>query len=841
MKSYNHLFESLDIFKDFVEGSGLNREKEVLIRVHSTQHSMDEMESLAKEIKEVLPKAVITGCSSSFVICEGKILSDSCLISITDFDNCEIRYSMFSCETEDGKEKTGEELCRQISKELIKGDQGLMLVFFPLSYYKTAKFVTSMNRENPQIRMIGGVSYMATDVYHEAENYAYVLADTAASANSMAAVLIISEQLSIYQNVINGVDAVGRSYEVTKVHEHFVDEIEGVDAAKWYEDMLGGEELAKDPTLASIFPLIYEGTKLSHNVVFEPYETLPEPYKSEKRNRINLFSEIAQGMRFSLGYFDPHKIIDQMNAVYAQLHEEPVEALFVYDCLARMWMLQDCASWEVSQFQATNMSGAMMAGEIGFVDGKNVYANSTFVIAALSEDPHARILLKEKALQNIDGLQYNNVQMINYLLTAGNKQLNRQLNEQYSQMQKAMFYNENLDLENQSKFLYDHENENLDKAAVFFLKNKRVIRLFLGQAALWNELRQIYKRLSAGLADKGLRFYSYGDCAFLIAADSRMSDKDFVSVMKETLEQLNAVICREFVFSYDCAVVMHEEDPIPKIDEALQYAEKNKVPFVIYDQMKEEGIDIREEMHMLQVLKEALVQDGVVPYFQGIYDNQTKCINLHEALMRIKDSDGRIYYPNQFLPIAKEYNLYEALSVVMVKKVMEMFLNQGKRVSINLNVQDIYDREIIRIIFRYLKLEQHPENFIFELVESEEVQDYTYIQQFADSVHEYGAKIAIDDFGTGFSNLMHIIRINADIIKIDGEIVKDICDDTDCLKFIELINKWCLQKDKKVIAEYVENEKIQSLLEEMQVAYSQGYYFAKPMSWEDCEKALEEK
>ena len=838
MKSYNHLFESLDLFKDFVEGSGLNRDKEVLIRIHSTQHSMDEIQSLAKEIKEVLPKAIIAGCSSSHIICEGKILSDSCLISITDFENCKIRSGMFSCETEEGKEKTGEELCHQVSEELIKKDQGLMLIFFPLAYYKTGKFVASMNRENPQIRMIGGVSYMATDVYHEAENYAYVLSDTTASANSMAAVLILSEQLSIYQDVINGVDAVGRSYEVTKVHEHFVDEIEGMDAAKWYEDMLGEEELAKDSNLASIFPLIYEGSKLSHNVVFEPYETLPEPYKSEKRNRINLFSEIAQGMKFSLGYFDPQKIIDQMNDVYARLHEEPVETLFVYDCLARMWMLQDCASWEVSQFQTTNMSGAMMAGEISFVDGKNVYANSTFVIAALSEDSHARILLKEKALQDIDGLQYNNVQMINYLLTAGNKQLNRQLNEQYSQMQRAMFYNENLDLENQTKFLLDHENENLDKAAVFFLKNKRIIRLFLGQGALWDELKHIYKRLSDSLADNDLRFYSYGDCAFLIAADARMSDRDFVSIMKETLEQLNTVICREFVFSYECAVAMHESEPIPKIDEARQYAEKNKLSFVIYDQMKEEGVDVKEEMHMLQVLKEALVQDGVIPYFQGIHDNQAKCINLHEALMRIRDTEGRMYYPDQFLPIAKEYNLYEPLSVIMVKKVMEMFLNQGKRVSINLNVQDLYDREMIRIIFRYLKLEQHPENFIFELVESEEVQDYTYIQQFADSVHEYGAKIAIDDFGTGFSNLMHIIRINADIIKIDGAIVKDICDDAECLKFIEMINNWCSQKNKKVIAEYVENEKIQSLLEKMQVAYSQGYYFAKPMSWEDCQKIV---
>ncbi len=834
MKSYNHLFDTLENFKNFVEGVGLPKDKELLVRIHSTLHDMKEIQTLASQVKELLPRAVIAGCSSSMVICEGKILPDTCLVSITELEHSGLRFGMFSCSTPDGKEKNGEELCREVSEKLIRNEQGFLLTFFPLSYYKTAKFVACMNRENPGVQMAGGVAYMTNNVYHEAENYAYVLCDTTASSNSMAAVLITSPGLSIYENVINGVDAIGRSYEVTKVHEHFVDEIEGVDAAKWYEDMLGREELEKDATLAGIFPLVYEGSRLSHNVVYERYETLPEPYRSEKRNRINLFSEITEGMRFSLGYFDPQKIIDQMNIVYSQLHEEPVETLFAYDCLARMWMLHDCASWEVAQFSTTNMSGAMMAGEIGCVNKTNVYANSTFVIAALSEHPDARILLKEQALQNIAGLQYNNVQMINYLLTAGNKQLNRQINEQYSQMKRAMFYNEKLELENQAKFQFDHENEGLDKAAVFSLKNARVIRLFLGQTALWEELKQIYKDLADSLSDRGLHFYSYEECALMIASDSHITDDEFVSIMRDTLKQLNAVICKEFVFSYTCAVVLHETEPISKIEEALRYAQKTKNIFVIYSQIKEGGTDIREEMRMVQIIKEALVQDRVIPYFQGIRDNRTEQINLHEALIRIEDAEGTVYYPNQFLPIAKEYDLYGPLSVIMVNKVMKMFLNQGKRVSINLNVQDIYDREMIRMIFRYLRQEQHPENFIFELVESEEVQDYAYIQQFADSVHEYGAKIAIDDFGSGFSNMMHVIRIDADIIKIDGEIVKEVCKDVNCREFMEMINNWCIQKDKEVIAEFVENKEIQELMEQMKVTYSQGYYFAKPMRWEEC-------
>lgn len=206
---------------------------------------------------------------------------------------------------------------------------------------------------------------------------------------------------------------------------------------------------------------------------------------------------------------------------------------------------------------------------------------------------------------------------------------------------------------------------------------------------------------------------------------------------------------------------------------------------------------------------------------------------MYEALIRIRDAQGNLYYPGQFLSIAKEYDLYEALSVIMVKKVMVMFLHKDVKVTINLNVQDIYDEDMIEMIFHYLKQADHPENFVFELVESEEVKDYQYIEEFAERIHEHGAKIAIDDFGSGFSNLLHIIKINADILKIDGEIIKVVCQDENCREFVTMINEWCKNTGKEVIGEFVENENIQQVMEKIGIAHSQGYYFAKPVKWED--------
>lgn len=836
MRSYNHIYETLCSFKSFLDGIELGLEERVLVRIHSGRHTAQDMSVLAADIKTCLPNATIIGCSTSHIICEGRILENTCLISLTTFEDCEIRSAMVECIAADGTEKPGEVLCEEISRKLAVEGEGMMLVFFPFSFYRTVSFIEAMNRTYPGVKMIGGKAADISDNNHAELNRAYVLAEDKVSRQDTAAVWISSPRLHIYENVVCGVEGVGRNYEVTGVEGHYLEEMEGKDGAAWYEGMLGKEELQKDPSLAGIFPLVpEEAPSIAYNVSYIPSYNMSKPWKGQRKSRIGMFMEIAPGMRFSLGYFDPQKIVNQLNQVYQELRRAPVEVLFVYDCLARMWMLHDCAKWETEQFNTTNMSGAMLAGEISNTGGKNVYANSTFVIAGLSESSEARLFLKGKTLKNASNLQHENVLMINYLLQTGNKQLSRQLNAQQDKMQRAMFYHEALELENQTKYLFDSERKGFDKLALLTLRNEQIVMLFMGQSALLAELKKTYGRIREGLRDSQIFLYSYGEHSILLAAGSQVTEEDFTAKAKEVYGCLNGLCYGELAFSYECALVMGETELLQKAEATLQYGVRQKLSFVQYCDISEEALNgkVREEMHMLQILREALVGDRIIPYFQGIYDNRTRQIVMYEALMRVQDEQGKIYYPNQFLDIAKEYNLYEALSTTMVTKVMEQFCHKDVRVSINLNVRDIYDRDILKIIFRYLREAEHPENFVFELLESEEVQDYQLVKQFADSIHEYGGKIAIDDFGSGFSNLLHIIRIDADILKIDGSIIREICKDEKCREFVELINDWCSRQGKEVLGEFVENGDIQNGMEEMKIAYSQGYYFAKPEPWQD--------
>ena len=124
----------------------------------------------------------------------------------------------------------------------------------------------------------------------------------------------------------------------------------------------------------------------------------------------------------------------------------------------------------------------------------------------------------------------------------------------------------------------------------------------------------------------------------------------------------------------------------------------------------------------------------------------------------------------------------------------------------------------------------NPGCYVFEILENEDIDDYDDMVAFVDRIHEFGGKISIDDFGSGFSNLKHIASIHSDFLKIDGSIVKECCDDEEAEKLIALISYWKKMSIRKVsiVAEFVENEKIQDMMMKYGIDYSQGYLFSKP-------------
>lgn len=827
MRTYNYLYEDGDVLCSFLHGISLQESDSVLVRIHSAIHSKEEVKELIGRIKDIIPSARVIGCSAMQIINEGRLIPDACLISVSVFEKSDIVIGRLPCRDSGGVWKSGLGLGNELLKKLATPD-GFMLIFFPLAYSKIEGFVDSINKSGFSMKMLGGAAYLEDEAGNSREDLAYVIADDDISTEDAVFAYITAPELHIYGDYVCGVEAVGRRSKI-KSNGCYIEEVDNMSGAEWYSSMLGPEAIRRDPSLSHVFPLVKRDERgIAYYVDYIPCD---KGDREKTIYKLKSFGELENGSRVSLGYFNPQNIFNQVKDMIKNVRKRPAESVFAYDCQSRMSLLHNCASWEIANFNTTNISGALLSGEISSRNGENLYANYTFVIAVLSEHEDSHFILDIPDVTSVHDLQEDNVQLLNYLLVNANKHLSDELQQQQERIQDAVFYNAAVGVDNQLKYLFDKDRDGLNKTAIFVLNNEKMLRLFSGVTETYLFIKDCYENVRSRFSTEGLYFYCYNDTSLFIAANDVISDEQFVRLVDEIHDFVNNSVYDDIKLSYTTVVLLGSEDSMHNLETAIHYAKSHKLSKVRFDEINEDLKSEQEDIHVLWVIREALLHRRVVPFFQEIHNNKGGDKRMYESLMRIMDEDGKIYFPDKFLPISKEFDLYENLSELMVKTVIEMFMNKDACVTINLNVQDIYNRNMLRMIFKYMQEAPHPENFVFEIVESEEIGDYEYIKGFADCIHEYGAKIAIDDFGSGFSNIMHVLKIGADYIKIDGAIIRTIISEPRCRDFIEFMNSWCKKMGQKLICEYIENEEIQRVMEEIGVPFSQGYYFSKPHRW----------
>ncbi len=267
---------------------------------------------------------------------------------------------------------------------------------------------------------------------------------------------------------------------------------------------------------------------------------------------------------------------------------------------------------------------------------------------------------------------------------------------------------------------------------------------------------------------------------------------------------------------------------LPTSNMALKHAKKNAVDLLVYkddyslDKMYENNIKWTKK------LKIAITEDKIVPFFQPIINNKTKEIEKYESLVRLIDEDNKVVSPFFFLEISKKTKHYGTITKTVIKKSFEKFKDSNYEFSINLTIEDILNEDIQSYIFLMLEKYQIGEKLVFEIVESESIENFTEVSKFISEVKKYGVKIAIDDFGTGYSNFEYLLKLKADFIKIDGSMIKDIHKNEDSKAVVSVIVDFAKKMNMKTIAEFVENKEILDVLYELDIDYSQGYHFSAP-------------
>jgi diguanylate cyclase (GGDEF)-like protein len=263
-------------------------------------------------------------------------------------------------------------------------------------------------------------------------------------------------------------------------------------------------------------------------------------------------------------------------------------------------------------------------------------------------------------------------------------------------------------------------------------------------------------------------------------------------------------------------------------DMALKLAKKNRKKYLIYETSMNIEHEYAQNLKWSKRIKDAIENNRIEPLFQPIVDTKTSKIVKYEALMRMIDENGEYISPIHFLELAKKNKLYPKLTKIIIEKTFEIFRNIDAQVAINLSVQDVLSDDVHSTIINNLHKYQLGEKIVFEIIESEGIENYQEISEFITEVKKTGAKISIDDFGTGYSNFEYIMKLKVDYIKIDASMIKDIDKNINSQMVTETIIDFAKKMNIKTIAEFVHSETIFIIVKDMGIDYAQGYYFGKP-------------
>ncbi len=384
-------------------------------------------------------------------------------------------------------------------------------------------------------------------------------------------------------------------------------------------------------------------------------------------------------------------------------------------------------------------------------------------------------------------------------------------------------------LPNRQKLLQNMLETPPKACAIFNIDSFREINDFFGTTAADNILAQ----LSNHLMEMEFPVYRIGGDEFaMLFYDSLTHEqlKERIETILAHIQSAVFVIEKEVInLRMSVGAALGNEKLLTRADIALHQSKEKKLSISIYEERENIEENYKRNIAMAAAIHQALKENRIICHYQPIVGFNDE-VQKYEALVRMIDNDGNIVAPIYFLPIAKKTKLYSQITRCVVAQACNKFQHSESEFSINLSIDDINDPYTVQEIIKTMIDTNTSNQIVFEILETEGIENYTSVTRFIKQVKALGAKIAIDDFGTGYSNFEHILRLDIDYIKIDGSLVRGVAGDERFRIIIETINEFAKRMNVKTIAEYVCDESVYNAIKAIGIDYSQGYFTGKPSS-----------
>src|ERR1700691_4273081 len=207
----------------------------------------------------------------------------------------------------------------------------------------------------------------------------------------------------------------------------------------------------------------------------------------------------------------------------------------------------------------------------------------------------------------------------------------------------------------------------------------------------------------------------------------------------------------------------------------------------------------------------------------------------YELLLRMRDENGRIVAPDNFIAAAERYGITPSIDRWVIENALRWLVSEADErnglamCSINLSGQSLGDDKFLPyVIDQFHKSGLDASKICFEITETAAVASFSQANRFIQALKQLGCKFALDDFGTGLSSFGYLKHFPVDYLKIDGSFVREILHDPIDPEMVRSINEIGHLTGKQTIAEFAENQEIINMLQSLGVDYAQGYGVSQP-------------
>jgi len=483
---------------------------------------------------------------------------------------------------------------------------------------------------------------------------------------------------------------------------------------------------------------------------------------------------------------------------------------------------QDLIDLIITDVNMPNMNGLEMAKEI-----KKINPNMPIVVATAFSN-------SEYLLEAID------LGVDKYVL----KPIN--VKKLLDIMSKSLLYHELRDLyldqltklQNRNALIKDTKTIKQTTLALINIDKFSILNDLYGEDYGDKILLSFVSKIKDKFTSDSYNIYRVGSDNFVILCkDINIDTNKFKSVCKEFIKKTNTDGVQIEDENIDISITIgiaqsNDQHAFEYAQRVIPKARKKYLNILEYDKEQfEQKKDIEENIAWIKKLKNGLTDGKFQPYFQPIINAQTKEIYKYEALIRYIETDGTEIAPYKFLTIAKKARLFPVIIKIMLSNVLAIIKEKQIRVAVNLSFEDIIHNETNQFIFETLEEYKEEAKLLdFEILESEEIEDFQIVKTFIDKIRSYGCHIGVDDFGAGYSNFNMLEALNVDFVKIDGSLIREIDTLPKHALIVETISDFCTKLGVKTVAEFVSSEEIYNKTKDLGIEYMQGWHFGKAVS-----------